>query len=53
MLEYIDNANQPKKTCQNFTLNLSQPEADVLFATMMLPPPNSAARYFPVVTDLN
>lgn len=35
------------------TLNVSQLEADVLFATMMLPPPFSAERYFPVVTDLN
>ena len=35
------------------TLNVSHPEADVRFATIMVPPPNSAERYFPTVTDFN
>ena len=35
------------------TLNVSQPEAAVRFATRIVPPPNSAQRYFFVVTDLN
>lgn len=31
----------------------SHPEVVVLLATMIVPPPNSAQRYFPTVTDFN
>lgn len=34
------------------TLNVSHPEADVPFATIMVPPPNSAQRYFPLLLIL-
>lgn len=35
------------------TLNVSQPDAAVLLATIIEPPPDSAQRYFPTVTDPN
>lgn len=35
------------------TLKVSQPEAETLFATRVVPPPVSAHKNFPTVTDLN
>lgn len=35
------------------TENVSHPEAEVRLATIMFPPPLSAHKYFPTVTDFN
>jgi len=37
----------------DLTLNVSQPEALERFATRIVPPPDSAHKYFFVVIDLN
>lgn len=38
---------------ENVTLNIAQPDVFVPFATTIVPPPFSAQRYLPTVTDLN